>query len=240
MWNNALFIMKHELKRSNWGKLVSVALYLYLGIFSGLIARGMYFSSTGIADRSLSAAVDIIFLCGISCLGFAMAGEYLTYHRTDFFSRKVQYMRQLPISISETVGAKYLQMGVTLIAQTLLFFLPFYFIGRISDLLTFGQSLAFILVWVYFGACMSVVFAYKELGGTGKSYMRFSLIFTVLLVAASVGIKVLGTGFLELTMQGAVSFGLWIIVLGAALSAFWIWLWFRLTVNKIRSRSFVR
>ncbi|CAG7632364.1 hypothetical protein PAESOLCIP111_03372 [Paenibacillus solanacearum] len=239
MWNNALFIMKHELKRSNAGKLVSVGLYLYFGVFSGLLMRGMY-SGTGVLDRSLGTAVDIMFLCGISCIGFTMTGEYLNYHQTDFFSRKMQYMRQLPISISETVAAKYLQMGVTLLPQALLLFVPFYFIGRIGETLTAGQALAFVLAWIYFGACMSVVFAYKELGGSGKSYMRFNLVFTAFLVAATVGVNLLGISFLELTMQGAARGGAGIAVLGAVITALWTLFWFRLTVKRIHSRTFIR
>jgi len=240
MWNNAWFIMKHELKRSNVGKLVSVGLYLYFGVFSGLLMRGMYSSGTGVVDRSLSTAVDIMFLCGISCIGFAMSGEYLNYHRTDFFSRKVQYMRQLPISVPETVAAKYLQMGVTLIPQALLLFVPFYFIGRIGETLTFGQALAFILIWIYFGACMSVVFAFKELGGSGKSYMWFNLAFTAVLVAATVCVNLFGISFLTLTMQGAARGGAGIAVLGAVITALWTLFWFRLTVKRIHSRTFTR
>ncbi|RKN61400.1 hypothetical protein [Paenibacillus ginsengarvi] len=240
MWNNAWFITKHELKRSNWGKLASVILYLYFGVFSAFIVGAMYAEASGGMRSGISIPADIVFLTAMCCIGFSMTADYVSFYKTDIFTRKLQYMRQLPIGPSELVTARYLQIAITTVAQSLLFFIPFYFISDMGYLLTPAQFVAFALIWIFFGICVCLAFTYMELGLSGKVYFLFNMIVVFILVAAASTAGYFGISLVDLTVRGAATFGVWMSLAGLVIAILSGCVWFRLTERKIRSRSFIK
>ncbi|GAA3410006.1 ABC-2 transporter permease [Paenibacillus hodogayensis] len=240
MWNNAWFITKYELKRSGWGTLASVAIYLYFGSFSGFLVNALVQKGLEEAQGALLVPTDVLFLIAMSCIAFSFTGDYTKYYQNDIFSRRLIYMKQLPISLQEIVMARYVQLAFTTLIQGILFFIPFAFLSRVNELLPVGSFLGFMVMWVCFGLCFGVVFAYKELGGNGKSYLWFSIIATFVLLAAALLSGLSGFSLVEMTIKVSSWYGGVILAPAFLFTIVWGRLWFGWTVLKIKNRSFVR
>lgn len=240
MWGNAWFIVKVELRRTKWGLIVSTLMYAYFSVFGSFIVNELFPNSPEPVGMQVSYLADIMFLCSMSCIGFFMTGEYRYYWRSDVFTKRLLYMRSLPIGTKELVLARYLQMGINLLYLSIIFFVPFYFICVLGDTLTLAEYFSFAVVWMSMGACMSILFAYKEMSGSGKSYFWFSMLGVVAYFALSGAAWYAGFGFVKLSVELVKRFGL--LVPLASLLITWIWtmLWSRITQNKISRRDYAR
>ncbi|MNP80465.1 hypothetical protein D3C76_1785800 [compost metagenome] len=55
--------------------------------------------------------MSVSMTCG---LGFIFTKDYLSYYRTDAFSRKLAFYRKLPVTDKEIVAARYLVFLISL------------------------------------------------------------------------------------------------------------------------------
>lgn len=240
MWRNVWFIVAVDLKRAKWGLVISTIMYAYFGVFSSFIVNELYPDALEAASRSTSFLADIMFLCSLSCIGFIMTGEYRNYWRSDIFSKRLLYMRSLPIAAKELVLVRYVHIAINLLYLSLIFFVPFYFLSVLGERFTILEYLSFALIWLCFGACMSIVFAHKELGGTGKAYLWFSVISVAVYFAASGAAAYAGFGFVSASVEAAKRYGPLVPCVGLILSAGWAYVWSRWTSERISRRDFGR
>ncbi|TMV43107.1 hypothetical protein FE783_36165 [Paenibacillus mesophilus] len=240
MWGNAWFIVKADLRRTKWGLVVSTLMYAYFSVFGSFIVNELFPNSPEPVSMHVSFLADIMFLCSMSCIGFFMTGEYRYYWRSDVFTKRLMYMRSLPIDTKELVLARYMQMGINLLYLSIIFFVPFYFICVLGEMLTVAEYISFAIVWMSFGACMSILFAYKEMCGSGKSYFWFCMLGVVAYFAASGAAWYAGFGFVKLSVELVDQFGLFVSL--ASLLITWIWTlaWSRITKQKISRRDYAR
>ncbi|WP_158289734.1 ABC-2 transporter permease [Paenibacillus flagellatus] len=240
MWDNVWLIVKYDLKRSRWGLLVSVLMYAYFCFFTVFITREQFPLDPAETAGRLGTVADIMLLTSMSCVGFAMTGDYRVYWRSDIFSKRLLFLRQLPISVRELVAARYVLIAINTAMLSVLYFVPLFLFGPLGRLLTPLQIVSFALTWVAFGVCMSVMYAYKELAGSGKSYFLYCCVWAILLIAIPVLTSLLGFGFVESSVEAVKRYGALVPVIGAVVAAVWVGFWFRKTERRIRSRSFSR
>jgi hypothetical protein len=240
MWGNAWFIVKVDLRRTKWGLVVSTLMYAYFSVFGSFIVNELFQNSPEPASMLVSFLADIMFLCSMSCIGFFMTGEYRNYWRSDVFSKRLMYMRSLPIGTKELVLARYMQMGINLLYLSIIFFIPFYFICVLGDTLTLTEYISFAVVWMSFGACMSIVFAYKEMSGSGKSYFWFSMLGVVAYFVVSGAAWYAGFGLVKLSVDLVERYGLYVSLASLLVTTIWVKLWSEITKNKISRRDYTR
>lgn len=240
MWRNAWFIVKVDLKRTRWGLIVSTLMYAYFSVFGSFIVNELVQDSIKPGSLRTSFLADIMFLCSLSCIGFFMTGEYRNYWRSDVFSKRLMYMRSLPIGTKELVLARYMQMGINLLYLSLIYFVPFYFLCVLGERFTLTEYFSFTIFWLCFGACISIVFAYKEMGSSGRSYFLFSMVWVVVYFIASGAAWYGGFGFVLLSVEWVERFGLLVPLASLIVTILWLRVWGGMTINKISRRDYAR
>ncbi|MEF3313721.1 hypothetical protein PV433_33055 [Paenibacillus sp. GYB004] len=238
MWSNIWFIVKADVKRAKWGYLISAFMYVYFCFFGSFIVSDL-FETMG-NRGGVGFLADLMFLCSLSCIGFVMSGEYRSYWLSDVFTKKLLYLRSLPISTKELVWARYVQIGINLLIMSAILFIPLYFISLLDDILTVTEYISFAVLWMCVGACSSMVFAYKELSGSGKSYFWFCMISVAGYMAVSGLCWYWNFGLVEHSVIFAQKAGLLAAVVCLVITALWGWFWGRMTNDKIRRREYAR
>lgn len=191
-------------------------------------------------SKHLSFLCDIIFLPSMSCIGFLMTGDYRSYWKTDIFTKRLLFLRLLPIDPKQIVAARYVQIGINLVLMSAVFFIPFYFISVLAERLSLLEYLYFITLWLCYGMCMAAVFAYKELGTTGKSYFLFCMLWAAAYIGMALLAWGLGFGFLEMSVKAVETFGPAAPAIGIILVIVWNQWWRKATLRKISRREFTR
>lgn len=238
MWSNIWFIVKADMKRSKWGYLISALMYVYFCFFGSFIVTDL-FETTG-NRGGVSFLADLMFLCSLSCVGFVMSGEYHNYWLSDVFTKKLLYLRSLPISTKELVWARYVQIGINLLLMSAIYFIPFYFVSILGDMLTVTEFISFVVLWMCVGACSTIVFAYKELSGSGKSYFWFCMISVAGYMLVSGLGWYLNFGLVEHSVVLVQKIGLLAAIGCLVITVLWGWFWSKLTIDKIRRREYAR
>lgn len=239
MWSNAWFIVSVELKRARGGLIITTLMYAYFCLFGSFITNELYDNnSVEPVSMGVSFLADILFVCSLSSIGFFLTGEYRNYWQSDIFSKRLMYMRSLPIDTKEIVLARYIQIGMSSLYSSVIFFVPFYFLSVLGERFTVVEYISFAAVWMGFGACMSIVFAYKELGGSGKSYFIYCLAWVVVYLAACGAAWYAGFGFVALAVEGVERFGLLVPFVSVTVTLAWTILWCKLTERQIRRRDY--
>lgn len=174
LWRNAWWIVKHDLKRVKAGLFWSFVMNLYFSFFGGIMARRILQADDWNGFDQFMA--DVIFLTCMSCLGFILTREYRNYWRNDVFTKRMLFMRTLPISAKELVTARFTLMGISLAVTSAIFFIPFYFIAAISRALSLLQFMGLVFVWISYGALMGALYISVEMLASGKTYLAVSTI----------------------------------------------------------------
>jgi hypothetical protein len=87
---------------------------------------------------------------------------------------------------------------------------------------------------------MSIVFAYKEMGGSGRSYFLFSMVWVVVYFIASGAAWYGGFGFVLLSVEWVERFGLLVPLASLLVTILWLRVWGGMTINKISRRDYAR
>jgi CRISPR-associated Cas5-like protein len=240
MWSNAWFLVKQDYKRFVLGIIVSILLVLYFSGFSSFLAREIL---AGGGERPLwiaSFLIDILFLSSMSTIGFIFNGEYGKYWITDVFTKKLLFMRMLPIDLRELLLARYIGFFINVVFLSAVYFSFFYVLTGFGQHYTFGQFMSFLLLWISFGICSGAFYIYKELGSNGKSYFIYSFAIVGVLIALSGATSGFGYGFFATSLRLAERFPLPSAIIGLLFAALWAIWWGRRTERKIRMREFAR
>ena len=115
--------------------------------------------------------VDVFFLAlGLLLVGNYVSRDYLSSW-VDSFSKRLYFLRSLPISVWGVVMSRMLTMVPALVFTVPALFLPVYFLSEaFASQLGPLQYLWFAAIWVGYGFFWAGLFLYLELGIHGKTY----------------------------------------------------------------------
>jgi hypothetical protein len=211
---------------------------IYLGFILSYTVDAILGSNEDI-PKSLNVIVDWIYLTMFPSFGLVMNKSAWGMWRDDHYSRRLAHWRTMPIPISSIVKARMAQSGLMIpIIGGIYLLLQYAASQNLRDTLTPMQMVQFGLIWLCFALVINAVYIWAELSLSGKGYCFFYLGYFVLVTVLSTLIVwqeiYVFQEVLEIIRSGRG--GGWIAGL-AALAAAALWIGYRATVKRIRSRS---
>ena len=185
MWRNAFWLAGKELQRTWLSYLATVVLAALYGAFAAVALLDALPIDTQ-PNIYASASVDIFFVFGVSALATnALSKDYL-YSWGDTFSKRLRFLRGLPVSAEELVVSRVLTILVALFLNSVAFLVTIYLLSasvgdRLIAQLGFGEYLSFAGIWAGYAVFCSGAWMYGEFGLNGRTYNN--IVFGVMGVA---------------------------------------------------------
>lgn len=188
----ALWLAKMEVERVWFSYLLTGLLLLFLGFFvvpslSGVFElRGVGQGGQKVEDLYNALFADCLFLAICAFLAVNLVSGNRPLGQRDAFSKRLVFLRGLPIPAKSLVGSCALCTLFALVLNVPAFFLPAYFL---SDLGQLGTSYPwFAGIWIGYGLLASGLYLLFELTANGKAYgpISIGLAVSLLLVLAYV------------------------------------------------------
>ncbi len=160
--------------RRNWLSYLIIALFgLVFGVLAVLMSNDLQIGAP--ANRAEDAALDVFFIFALSIFAINSLSRKYLYSWVDIFSRRLHFLRSLPISTGEIVASRILAMILALIFNSLVGFSTVYFLswsfgGQLSQQLGPGGYLAFAGVWVGYAIFFGGAWSYAEFGLHGRIF----------------------------------------------------------------------
>jgi len=174
---NALWLAGKDMKRTRISYLASGLFMLFFGLLGSVNVEN-FFRVEGAGGRgdaftiSLNSySLDIFFLAVVPlAAGNFISRDYLGSWR-DSFSKKLSFLRALPILPEELVIGRVLNMLPALVLTGPAFFLPVYLLSRgLREQLDPVRYLWFAAIWIGYAILVAGLYLYLEMSVSGKTY----------------------------------------------------------------------
>ncbi|MDF2935798.1 MAG: hypothetical protein K0Q90_1171 [Paenibacillaceae bacterium] len=234
-------LVKLETRKLLLPALISGIIYAVLGLVTGVLTLGLSDpDSTHWAARQIYEWTADLMMVSMSCgLGFVFTKDYLSYYRTDAFSRKLAFYRKLPVTDKEIVTARFLVFLATLLPMALCFFALFYLPVRIEQLATGVEFTQAAVMWLGLSLAGGAGFLFLEMGFSGKMYLLLSLVVVVIFLAAIAILNLSGIHLVSGSLSLVRDYGIWpslaVVAVGAAVA----WGTAPLIIRRVASRNLI-
>ncbi|MDQ0112264.1 hypothetical protein [Paenibacillus harenae] len=236
-WKGAWFLAKQELVRDRWRSIITVAFIGYLLLFSvPLFLESMTERETD----SMSWLTDFIYLSLLPCLGFVLNNTMMNYYKKDSYSRKLAYLRTLPITPQQIALGRLIQLTLVLFAAQLIFFAAQYVIIYFSFVeIDLGDFALYALFWFGYSLTIAMAYVYWEIGHSGKVYFAACIVTAILFLAIAAAVSWLGEGNIVIGTLGAIEEGKWwIALITPVICAITLPFGYRVLTNRLLKRSY--
>ncbi|MCD1259698.1 hypothetical protein B5M42_012725 [Paenibacillus athensensis] len=185
----AWWLARKELQPTTYSIVLNMLFYLYAAgvILSMSVQLGDTDTSGGM--RPFTGIVLNFFVMAIlPNLGFLISRRYMTYRTTDVFTKKLAFMRQLPIPLAVIVSSRFMQLLVTLVPMALVLFAGYGIVAAALKLVSFGtlQFVGFFVFWIGYSIVFGSLNLYWELGLTGRQYFNRCMMMVPVYITAAV------------------------------------------------------
>lgn len=176
---DAWYLASHELKNKWLVHLGSILLYGYCGLALNTMVGPLTAAlDSRAASVFLALASNFFILTVVSSLGFSFTKEYMSYWKTDAFTKRLFFLKTMAVSNRVIIYSRFLQILIMVIVMSVAFYSCNYAIlaifGRtVPDL---GDFVSLALTWMGYSIVMGSLCVYWELGVHGKAYLLRSLI----------------------------------------------------------------
>ncbi|MGO4539521.1 hypothetical protein [Paenibacillus sp. 2TAB19] len=238
-WKGAWFLAKQELVRDRWRSIIMVALIGYILLFTLPVFID---SLTESEEDSMSWLTDFIYLSLLPCLGFVLNNTMMNYFKKDTYSKKLAYLRTLPITPQQIALGRLIQLTIVLFAAQLIYFVAQYVIIHFASsvVIDFGDFALYALFWFGYSLTIATSYVYWEMGYSGKIYMVVCTLVAILFLGIAITITWLGQGNIVIGILEAIEEGKWwIALITPAISAITIPLGYRVLSNRIAKRNYI-
>jgi hypothetical protein len=233
VWRKAWWLAKHEMKRGWGGWIVSIIFFLYAAVVLGTMAGQEMTVRPGKAVYYVSGiGINLFALAVIPNLGFFFSRRHFTYFRKDSFTKRLAFLKRLPVSDEVLLISRYMQLVVATACMSVVLFLPIFIVYQ-SDLtpvvrLSAWEFVEFSLIWIGYSLAMGSFYVYWEMGSSGKTYFTSCLLIAAAyLLVGSAAFLINYRSLWILAMQGVKAYGpmlpLLSLLLGIGSLLFWSW-----------------
>lgn len=250
-WRNAAWLAGKDIRRTWFSYLFAGVVWLLVGIFTTTLLNGVFelegFGAWGerVERGYNNALLDLWFLamCPALMINLFFNQDYSARFTKDNMSRRISFLRGLPISARELVLERVLLMLLSLAITAPIFFLIPYLLSDVFSLslaetTSWIHYLWFVLIWIGYTLFAGGFYLYGWLGFSKKGDVRFTA-FLVLFWLSLVGAMNwgLGIGIVSATIGLIESFGsspaLLASLVGILCFVFWAWM----TTQQLKKRD---
>jgi hypothetical protein len=166
-WQQARWLAAEELRRT-WPSYPLTGLMMLL---FGLFAAAFFELALGAEEPFGDFPADVFFLAAALNLAVnSVSRDYLSSWN-DSFSRRLSFLRSLPIPVPALVAGRLLTMLTALPLTVPALFLPPYLLSdALREALDPAQYLAFVAMWVGYALLCAGFWLYSEFNLPGKTY----------------------------------------------------------------------
>jgi len=231
----AIFLFKRDLRKTWPSYVVAVLQGLVFGIVASNLLEGVFVieglggGGESVERVSNSLLVDLWFL-GLTpafMINFAFNRDYSARFTRDNMSRRLGFMRSLPIPVRDLVASRALSSLLSLALSGTTSFVVLYLLSDLGGgRLPVEVYLPFAAIWVTYALIMGGFYLYDWLGFSKKMDIPYTLaVMAILLLVPAVCNFALGVGLVQSSLGLAREYGLLtgaIPIFGAAVFALWM------------------
>lgn len=157
------------------------------------------------------ALLDFWFLAIVPafCINLLFNPDYSSRFTTDSMSRRMSFLRSIPVPIPVIVTGRMLTMLATLLVSAPPFFMAFYLSGRGSEGMPAGTAFAaFALIWIGYALLAGGFYMYVWLGVAGRTDLAITLSVAAAYLLTSLSVNLFSdAGLVERTVMLAREYG---------------------------------
>lgn len=196
-WSGAWMIAKRELTSDKWMYVLNLLMCLFIAFYIFSFTMEIQQNENEGRFFFITLFSNIFILLMFQVMGVGFKSSYFTpYYKTDLFTKKVSWLKQMPISNHQIFLSRMIEQTVMLIYSSLLIFGMLALIFGIMKTfeLSFIQYLQMMGVWAGYAMLFGSIYLAMEFGVSGKRYFVGSLIisfaFMLITVLISIWIKI--------------------------------------------------
>ena len=230
-------LFRKEMKMFGLSYLLSVLFFILYSLFFYVIIED---ALSG--DRMAMHLLDfvLLFFAQVFGLGFTKF-NFTNPFRQDPYTKKVRVLRRMPISCTDIVNARYLQMLVVAVVNTLAFLLPAYMLSSAAQqMIAWPEFLTFCYMIYCFSVAMGSFYVYLELGYSGKRYFLICLMAIILSILLLVLLVVSHSPLTVWLLQQAVAgYGIMSCIAAAIITCGLASLFMHLSNRRLMRRDYI-
>ncbi|TXK76402.1 hypothetical protein [Paenibacillus sp. N3.4] len=194
LWQEAYWLAKVDLRNNKRALLANTLFNMY-------IAFTLYSMSTFLPSKEDShsvliftqIALNFFVMAIVPVWGFPISRALLKCKSNDVYTRKLAYLKTMPISDKVLIWSRFIQGTLMTCAMALLVFTLYFTALAITGKLTLNllECALFMLVWVGYSLIVSSLYVSWELTLKGKSYFMMNLILLPIYVVGAIGLWML-------------------------------------------------
>lgn len=176
-WRDIWWLTGRDLREKRWSLLLSTLFFALLGLNGSLIGRSVWETKEAAEWNGFAEAMLGFYLIAMSgVLGFGFCRDYRNYWRTSNFTKKLAFLRSLPMKAEVIVSSRLIVMIATSVLMGTAFFTTMYFTAAsIQEMLDGEAFVRFALVAWGYAVAIGGGYLYLELGYREKTYFLINL-----------------------------------------------------------------
>ncbi|WP_308638057.1 hypothetical protein [Paenibacillus silvisoli] len=200
-WQGAWRLLRFEAGRSWFGLLITILMFTYMCImmmplFENLLEHGR--------GGGYSWACNFVYLSILPTMGFLMNRSVMRYWSCDAHTRKIAYLRTMPIGWRTIVMARMLQHVIVLTIVGLYFFsLQYLVLSELRELLEPGEYIVFALIWYGYALFVGATYVYFEQTTNGWTYLAVCFAYLLLFLLVGLLLWLSDTDFMYGTIEAS-------------------------------------
>ena len=237
-WEGAWHLAKYEWRKDRVGMIITAVFVAYML----LVSRSFYVDVWSEKfDMSVTWLVDFVQLAILPLLGFPANRTTFKAWREDCYTRRIMQWRILPITLSQLVTSRLIQLTGLLLAGQLLYFAILYAsTAPLREQLGFGSYLGYVLIWFSYSIAIASTYTLWEQGYSGKVYMNVCFAYAGLYLALAVVLNLNGKSVSLYLLERLAEGNWWYSAVAVVVSSAVVYGMYRLTCRRLQIRSFTR
>ncbi|CAM3474615.1 hypothetical protein [Marinicrinis lubricantis] len=220
---DAWFIVRKDMKSDKRYFIWNVLFIAYMALITSTFINEMLVEERHWVRWMIADGVTMFI---VPMIGFYFSRRAFKYLQEDSYTQMLSYFRILPISNKVLKYYRLLQVGISLIVNSPIFFATIYLLSEDVRASFDGLSyIAFALTWVGYSILIMAFFIYFEMLSSGRVYFWKTLWIFILMILAAIVISRSDGSFLHWSIDFSIRWGLASPLMWAMLAAGSLGMW---------------